>query len=67
MSSTIAEIEKELSNIEARSDYLDRDDLVKRRTFLETELERLNGIGTKIICSLFVVASMLVKMCVVWW
>ena len=67
MSSTIAEIEQELSNIDARSDYLDRDDLVRRRTFLETELERLNGIGTKIICSLFVVASMLVKMCVVWW
>ena len=41
--STKAEFEAELAEIKAQSDYYERPDLISRRTFLETELNRLNG------------------------
>jgi hypothetical protein len=41
--STKAEFEAELAVIKARADYYERPDLISRRTFLETELNRLNG------------------------
>ena len=40
--STKAEFEAELAVIKARADYYERPDLISRRTFLETELNRLN-------------------------
>ena len=43
MSTTKAEYEEELAVIKARADYYERPDLISRRTFLETELNRLNG------------------------
>ena len=44
MSTTKAEYEAELAVIKARADYYERPDLISRRTFLETELNRLiNG------------------------
>ena len=43
MSTTKAEYEAELHVIKARADYYERPDLISRRTFLETELNRLNG------------------------
>ena len=43
MSTTKAEYEAELDVIKARADYYERPDLISRRTFLETELNRLNG------------------------
>ena len=43
--STKAEFETELAVIKARADYYDRPDLIARRTFLETELNRLNGVA----------------------
>jgi hypothetical protein len=41
--STKVEFEAELAEIKARADYYERPDLISRRTFLETELNRLNG------------------------
>ena len=41
--STKAEFEAELAEIKAQTDYYERPDLISRRTFLETELNRLNG------------------------
>ena len=43
MSTTKAEYEAELDVIKARADYYERPDLISRRKFLETELNRLNG------------------------
>ena len=43
--STKAEFETELAVIKARADYYERPDLISRRTFLETELNRLNGVA----------------------
>ena len=43
--STKAEFETELAVIKARADYYDRPDLIARRTFLETELNRLKGVA----------------------
>jgi hypothetical protein len=43
MEERTTEISQELEAIKCRSDYLDRSDLVLRRTHLENELIRLNG------------------------
>ena len=40
------DIVREVSAIKKRVDYLDRPDLVSRVTFLETELNRIDGIST---------------------
>ena len=42
--STKAEYEAELAVIKAQTDYYERPDLISRRTFLETELNHLNGV-----------------------
>ena len=42
--STKAEYKAELAVIKARTDYYERPDLISRRTFLETELNHLNGV-----------------------